>query len=362
MTAMLHRARTSVAMEFFLFGGSHADRMMDILAQRKAQHGVDVKITLDRTLGLLPFVRRECRAALKRLRALGLDVVLSDARPFPDTPNRPALAHNKILVVDDREALVGGMNIGSLFRHHHDVMIQLTGPTAAVLRRQVLHDRQFALDPALTRPAGSPPLSPPPEGLAADPTTDTSAVRIVGTGVGRRTTREAVVQNLRRARTSLCIAMCEMGATDVLDEVIAAHRRGLDVRVLLDPLLPREYLPRALGPLRRLPPGGVMNAGAVRKLTEAGVRVHLYRPADDFWLLHMKLALFDDRSAIVGSTNWTRGGFEWVGETDVELHGGPVIGQLRAQFEADWQHRSAPARRPSAAIHWLGRAYERWVQ
>ena len=38
----------------------------------------------------------------------------------------------------------------------------------------------------------------------------------------------------------------------------------------------------------------------------------------------MKMALFDAKSAIVGSTSWMRGGFEWMGETDVELHGGKI--------------------------------------
>jgi phosphatidylserine/phosphatidylglycerophosphate/cardiolipin synthase-like enzyme len=74
------------------------------------------------------------------------------------------------------------------------------------------------------------------------------------------------------------------------------------------------------------------------------------------------MAIFDDQSAVVGSTNWTRGGFEWVGETDVELHGGQVIDQLQAQFDRDWHDRSDPAAAPSPGAAWLYRWYVRYTE
>lgn len=361
MTAMLARATRSIRMEFFLFGGPHANAMIEVMAQKR-DAGVDVRVTLDRSQGLLPQVKRECKAAYARLRARNLDARLSDARPFPDAPRKPALAHNKIIVVDDREALVGGMNVGTLFFHHHDVMIKLVGPTAGVLGRQFDHDRSFALDPALARSQGSPQLAPFALADAAPLAPGHTWARVVGTGVGRRTTRQALLQNLRGARVSVSIAMCEMGTTDVLDELIEVHRRGVRVRVLLDPLQVAEYLPETLGALRSLCPTGILNAGAIARLVGAGVCVRVYRTGPDFWLMHLKMAVFDDQSAVVGSTNWTRGGFEWVGETDVELHGGLVIDQLAAQFERDWRDRSLPAALPARHIAFLCRLYERVVQ
>lgn len=357
MLALLVRARRSIRMEFFLFGGPHADAMMDVLAAKQAQ-GVVIRVTLDRALGLLPLVRRECRAAYRRLRNVGMDVALSDARPFPNSPTKAGVAHNKIIVVDDQEALVGGMNVGSLFFHHHDVMIRLAGPAAHALGQQFDYDRQFVINACLARPAGSPALPPFAEGQHDVPAGHTQA-RIVGTGVGRQTTRQALLQNLRAAQASVCVAMCEMGQTDLLDELIQARARGVDVRVLLDPQRMDAYLPGPLG--RRVPPG-ILNAGAVETLLGAGVNVRLYRVGPDFCLMHLKMALFDEESAVVGSTNWTRGGFEWVGETDVELHGGTVIKQLRAQFERDWRERSVPTSPPTRAAAWLHRLYVRSAQ
>lgn len=360
MVALTARAEQSVRLEFFLFGGPVADAIIDVLAE-KAANGVSVRVTLDRARGLLPLVRRECRAAHRRMRAEGIDVVLSDPRPFPGSPARPAITHNKILVVDDREALVGGMNVGSLFFRHHDVMIHLKGPAAAALGAQFDFDRRLVLDPGRPRPEGSHSLPAFPE--AGEDTTlapTESWARVLGTGVGRRTTREAVVRNLRAARSSVFITMSEIGRTEVLSEVIAAGERGVDVRVLVDPQDMREYLPPVLGSLRRRCPKAVLNAQAIRMLRDAGIPVRLFAVGEEFALLHMKMAVFDGRSAVVGSTNWTRGGFEWVGETDVELRGGRVIDELLAQFAVDWG-RAAPAAAPSRAILTLCRLYERFV-
>ena len=141
-----------------------------------------------------------------------------------------------------------------------------------------------------------------------------------------------------------------MGRTALLDQLIACHRRGVAVRVLLCPL--------KISPL--LPPG-ILNAGAVETLTAAGVPVQGYRLGPDFLRMHLKLAIFDGSRAVTGSTNWTRSGFGWIGETDVELHGGEVVTQLSAQFEADWQ-RSVPALPPSLSARRLHALYERLTQ
>lgn len=357
MVEMVRCARRSIRIEFFLFGGPVADAIIDALKEKIAA-GVRVQVTLDRALGFLPKVRRECRATYRRLLSEKIDVVLTDPRPFPDSPKRPPVIHNKILVIDDTEALVGGMNVGSLFFRHRDVMIHLSGPAALALAQQFDHDRQFALDASRVRPTGSHCLVPLPASHGA---LEGTWARLLGTGVGRRTTKGAVLERLRAARASVFIAMSEIGRTDVLDEVIAAKERGLDVRVLVDPQDIREYLPPFLGPLRQYATKGSLNALAVRKLLAHGVPVRNFAVGGAFALLHLKMAVFDERNAIVGSTNWTRGGFEWVGETDVELHCGPVIGQLIRQFHTDWE-QAAPARVPSPLARLSCRVYEIFVQ
>lgn len=348
MPALLKRARSSIRLTFFLFGGPVADAMIEVLAERQAQ-GVMVRVLLDRSVGgegLLPGIIRECRRAYRRLQRLGIAVRLSDPAPLPDHPGKKPLSHHKFLVVDDREALVGGMNVGTLFRRYHDLMIHLTGPTALALGRQFDRDWQYAGDALLPR---SKDIMPLPEALPpAWPSNGSTFARLLGTGIGHRATEAALRQNLRRVETSIQVSVCEMGRTDLLADLIACHRRGIIVRVLLCPLKISPLLPT-----------GILNAGAVETLIQAGVPVHFYRLGPDFLRMHLKLVIFDQARAVTGSTNWTRSGFGWIGETDVELHGGNVIAQLTSQFEADWR-RSAPAPLPSASAKRFHALYE-WL-
>ncbi len=350
MEALLQRAQRSIRLTFYLFGGPDANRMAAIMAAKQA-HGVHVRVLLDRSLGLgptMPEVLWECQKTYRLLKKLGIDVRRSDPRPLPESPKRAPLSHHKYIVVDDAEALAGGMNVGTLFRRYHDLMLLLRGPIAADLAHQFDADWNAA---------GGEPLPPPQslfgiapfygDALTAD---GTAQARIVGTRIGARTTQAALTQNLRRTETSVCVALCEIGRTALLDALIACHKRGVLVRVLLDPQI-----------MARVGPSGLLNAGATQTLLDAGIAVRLYKLGPDFIRLHLKMAVFDGLSAVAGSTNWTRGGFEWVGETDVELHGGAVIAELTAQFERDWQ-RSLPAPLPTPASHLLHGLYEKWAQ
>lgn len=351
MEALLQRARQTIRLTFYLFGGPDADRMATILSAKQAS-GVRVRVLLDRSLALgptLPEVLWECRRTYRLLQKLGIDVRRSDPRPLPESPGKAPLSHHKYIVADDTDSLVGGMNVGTLFRRYHDLMLHLRGPIAANLSRQFDADWDSAGGAVLPAPQAVLGDIAPFAGntLTAE---GPSLARIVGTRMGERTTQTALMQNLRRAKASVCVALCEMGRTALLDELIACHRRGVAVRVLLDPQITAPF-----------GPSGLLNAGAVETLLRAEIAVHLYQLGPDFLRLHLKMAIFDGLSAVAGSTNWTRGGFEWVGETDAELHGGSVIAQLSAQFEADWQ-RSYPAALPTPTVHFLHDLYEKWAQ
>lgn len=351
MEKLLERAQQTICLTFYLFGGPDADRIAALLAAKQA-HGVRVRVLLDRALALgptLPEVLWECRRTYRLLQKLGIDVRRSDPRPLPESPGKTPLSHHKYIVADDAEALVGGMNVGTLFRRYHDLMLHLRGPLAAALSRQF--DAEWDSAGGAPLPAPLPGFTDLAPFTAATLSAEGPALaRIVGTRTGERTTQAALLQNLRRAKTSVCVALCEMGRTPLLDELIACRRRGVAVRVLLDP-----QITALIGP------SGLLNAGATEILLRAGIAVHLYKLGPDFLRLHLKMAVFDGVSAVAGSTNWTRGGFEWVGETDIELHGGSVVAELTAQFERDWQ-RSVPAALPTPTARFLHDLYEKWAQ
>ena len=351
MERLVSSAQVSIRLTFYLFGGPDADRMAWIMAA-KAASGVSVRVLLDRAIGLgptLPQVLWECRRTYRLLKRLGLDVRLSDRRPLPGSPGKAPLSHHKYIIVDDKEALVGGMNVGTVFWQYHDLMLSLNGPIAGELGREFDRDWDIAGGGRL------PPPAPDFDALSSFPETPLVAsgptlARSVGTRAGRRTTEAALLQNLRRSKVSVSVALCEMGRTALLGELIACSERGVNVRVLLDPQITAP-----------IGPSGLLNAGATQTLLDAGIAVRLFTLSREFVRLHLKMAIFDGVSAVAGSTNWTRGGFEWVGETDIELHGGSVIADLSAQFEYDWQ-RSYPAPVPTKSAHFFHDLYEKWAQ
>ena len=94
------------------------------------------------------------------------------------------------------------------------------------------------------------------------------------------------------------------------------HRRGVDVRVLLDP-------------------NQVYNRHAYSVLRDAGVEVRWY-PVPRGVLLHAKIGLFDGL-LVLGSANWTLSGLGVNHELDIETKDVGAVGAYQTRFAADWE-------------------------
>ena len=93
-------------------------------------------------------------------------------------------------------------------------------------------------------------------------------------------TAKPIIDAIDGAKKSLNIRMFLFTDPTLIDAVIAAHKRGVKVRVMLNPA-------------RRS--GESENEEARKLLTDAGVKVHDSNPA--FALTHQKSMVIDDRSA-----------------------------------------------------------------
>ena len=67
------------------------------------------------------------------------------------------------------------------------------------------------------------------------------------------------------------------------------------------------------------------------RLLAAGVRAHEYHAA----IMHAKVAVFDERWAIVGSSNLDRQSFEHSYEVNLVLEGGDVAERVAEVFRSD---------------------------
>ena len=94
---------------------------------------------------------------------------------------------------------------------------------------------------------------------------------------------------IRTANRSLRIALFTFTHPSLIEEVIAAHKRGINVHVIMD-------LHSSLG----------ASSKAVEQLKSSGVRISMSRGVQ---LLHHKFILIDDQTLLTGSANWTKAAF-----------------------------------------------------
>jgi len=133
----------------------------------------------------------------------------------------------------------------------------------------------------------------------------------------------------QEAQTSIKMMMFEAGYYEkykdspsnvLIRELIAAKRRGVEVKVILER---REEKERAT--LRNMKTGSL--------LAKAGVEV-VYDPLDI--TTHTKLLIIDDRISIVGSTNWTYNALEKNHEVSVLIRSPEVANNLQKYFQGVW--------------------------
>lgn len=282
VTQLIDSAERSIDLLVYVFKNDEAGRaIVDHLA-RKAASGVKVRVLYD-SMGSWATNPR----FFDRLVAAGGEVVRFMPTGWWPFRSRTNLRnHRKILVVDQRQAWAGGMNIGEEYMgpglnqgRWLDISFTLQGPAVQALAEIFRSDWAFATGEVLEE-AGepSPPLVPANEGI----------VQIVPSGpdVDHDPLYSLLVALAYLARRRLWIVTPYFVPNESLSEALClAALRGLDVRIFM-PQRSNHLLPDlARGPY-------------LRDLQKAGAKVHLSRP-----MLHAKLVIVDDAAAIHGSAN-----------------------------------------------------------
>jgi phosphatidylserine/phosphatidylglycerophosphate/cardiolipin synthase-like enzyme len=132
-----------------------------------------------------------------------------------------------------------------------------------------------------------------------------------------------VLDAINRATKSLRIKMFVFSDPELLNAVIAAEQRGVDIRVMLNPA-------------RRS--GESENEEARARLTEAGVEVRDSNPA--FGLTHEKSMVVDDTQAFIKSLNWATENFTETRDYAVVTSREAEVQEIIDCFEADWSRES----------------------
>ena len=135
-------------------------------------------------------------------------------------------------------------------------------------------------------------------------------------------TSKPILDAIAQARKSIRVKMFIFSDPSLLDAVIAAQHRGVDVRIMLNPE-------------RR--DGEKENADTRKKLTEGGVHVLDSNP--DFDVTHEKSMVIDDITAFVQSLNWETKNVTETRDYAVVTSHKHEVDEVAKCFDADWDRK-----------------------
>jgi cardiolipin synthase A/B len=156
---------------------------------------------------------------------------------------------------------------------------------------------------------------------------------------------EPILAAIAGATKSIRIKMFVFSDPALLEAVIAAHRRGVDVRVMLNPE-------------RR--DGKKENDDSRVTLTEAGVQVMDSNPAFD--LTHEKSMVIDDTTAFVQSLNWETENLTTTRDYAVVTSHKHEVEEVKQCFDADWNRTTFDTGDQSHLIWCIGNGRQRLGQ
>lgn len=341
MFEAIRAAKRYVFLEYYIFEDVAIDgeKLGDLLAEKRHQ-GVEVAIIYD---GYGSVDTPE--AFFDQLRQAG--VALLEFHPLNPLNARTGYApnnrdHRKILVVDGDTAIVGGVNLYTVYQPHRhnrlvassggdpnqwrDLDLEIEGPAARQLQRVFLDHWTAEEGPPL------PPLGDSP----AAPSMGNEIVRIIGSNYDDTIPRydATVLSAIRSAAKTVWLTTAYFVPTqDEMHDLEAAARRGIDVRLML-PGKSDSQLVLAVG------------RSDYGELLKAGVKIFELQDG----LLHSKYAVVDGVWSTVGSSNFDHRSILFNDEVDAIVLGRDTGRQLEAQFEHD-----EAAARPITLKEWEDR-------
>ena len=363
MLAAIASARDHVHMETYILEDDEVGRTFaDALVAKRAE-GVPVHLIRD-SVGTL----RTPKEFFQRMTDAGIQVLeFNPVNPLVakagwDVNERD---HRKLLVVDGRVAILGGINISSVYSSGsssgsgsrgttdakgkdrlpwRDTDLQIEGPVVEQLQKLFMQTWQAQKGPALPPRNYFPPLAP----------VGKEVVRAIGSTPDEPYSRIYVtlISALNSADTEILLTNAYfVPDPQLVQALLNAVARGVDVKLIV-PSVSDSSL--------------VFHAGRSHYDGLLGGGVKLYERKEA--LLHAKTAVIDGVWATVGSTNLDWRSFLHNQELTAVILGSDFGAKMRESFERDlaastritpeaWRSRGVGTR----AKEWFGRLWEYWL-
>ncbi len=280
---LISGAQHSIHITTYILGRDEVGKSIVARLAERAREGVEVRVLLD-SVGSW---RVGHRFLAPLYEAQGKVAFFMPVFHFPFRGRANLRNHRKIVVVDGRWALTGGMNLAEEYmgpkptrKRWRDFSLAVSGPVVSDLSELFRSDWKFATGEELA--PNSTPLAPSQE-------RGKSVVQVVASGpdVVGDPLYEALVSVIFTATRRIWIVTPYFVPDETLAKALdLAARRGIDVRLVLP-----EHSNHLMADLAR--------ASYMRELCRSGARIFLFVPV----MVHAKVVLIDDHLAIIGSAN-----------------------------------------------------------
>jgi cardiolipin synthase len=308
----LAAATASINMEQYIFAaGVLSEQVVATLAER-AQAGVAVRVLIDD-------VGDRLGAAKEALRSAGVSV--KDYKPVRlyALHRLGDRTHRRIITIDGRFAYIGGFAIDDRWmgdarnpQEWRDLAVRVAGPVVSQIQRVFMEDWVHTTGEVLHGDAQFPAL----EGAG------TVWAQAVASANAEHNSLAKLhyFTPIQAARESIWIENAYfVPELDILEALIRAARRGVDVRIILP------------GPHIDLPWVRYAGHHHYRKLLEAGVRIFEYQQT----MLHTKAMIVDGVWVSIGSMNFVRRSMRSNAEVNLAFFDRDFASEVRTVIESD---------------------------
>ena len=130
---------------------------------------------------------------------------------------------------------------------------------------------------------------------------------------------EVLIQLYNNSKTTLDIAIYSLTYPKIVESIVQAKKRGVEVRVISD----------------KIQAAGNTQKHAINTLLEVGIKVKINTHSG---LMHLKMSLIDKIIATTGSYNYTANATDNSDEMLVVIQDGKFINECQTEFDRIWNN------------------------